>query len=410
MASRTLLVFIDPIQESSYPVTESGYALVHRLWMNVQHQGDSLFIAYPNAEISEANGEIRCEAHRLIDFSRNPYEFYRCQTSDFCPNRDVGSSACHKETPSISLPLHQVDAIIWRQETGSDHERKWKLSCLQNLPHQPLLFLDPKLLLDPNYSSKVLPNQLAPEYCPRSLQTDGYVSPTEKIQAIHHFIHTELNEPETIMVKPLHGDNGIGIHVLGLDPRQQPPSTPLDTSATYQPLLAHLLETHQDLVIQEYIPSIRKVPGLLEHQYGEVRFLLINGRIPTRPDGQPFRFARRTPAPHCLKADSGVSEATLLTEAELKFLDKLGDQYVQLGILYGGGDLIRTPDPKRPFLFTDAARAVCGHLVVTGALNQNPYLVIDQVLATFESAYAHHRAAKVTQSTVHRRSISKSVA
>jgi hypothetical protein len=85
-----------------------------------------------------------------------------------------------------------------------------------------------------------------------------------------------------------------------------------------------------------------------------------------------------------LVADSGISYATKLSSRELEFLAQLGPLYRSWGIYFGGGDLIRTPDPDRPFVFTDAARSVCGHAVVTGALNNEPYLIIDQILDSID--------------------------
>jgi hypothetical protein len=126
--------------------------------------------------------------------------------------------------------------------------------------------------------------------------------------------------------------------------------------------------------------------------FGEVRFLLIDGEVPRAQDGKPVAIARRVPTDSSLVADSGISYATHLTSQELEFLARVGPLYRKWGIYFGGGDLIRTPDPDRPFVFTDAARSVCGHAVVTGALNNEPYLIIDQVL---DSIGRHMCAARV---------------
>jgi hypothetical protein len=90
------------------------------------------------------------------------------------------------------------------------------------------------------------------------------------------------------------------------------------------------------------------------------------------------------PSATSLIADSGISYPTTLSPAEYGFLERLGPVYRRMGIYFGGGDLIRTADPARPFVFTDAARSVCGHAVVTGALNGDPYLIVDQILDSID--------------------------
>jgi hypothetical protein len=111
---------------------------------------------------------------------------------------------------------------------------------------------------------------------------------------------------------------------------------------------------------------------------------LIDGELPRLPDGELCRVARRVPNDDSLIADSGVSYPTTLSAAEIAFLTRVGALYRQWGINFGGGDLIRTPDPARPFVFTDAAQSVCGHAVVTGALNGEPYLIVDRILDSID--------------------------
>ena len=124
----------------------------------------------------------------------------------------------------------------------------------------------------------------------------------------------------------------------------------------------------EDLVVQEYVPSVRsplpRDAALADvprdrRDFGEVRFLLIDGEVPRDAAGEPYLVARRVPREGSLVADSSISHPTSLSAAELAFLRRLGPVYKRLGIHFGGGDLIRTPDPARPFVFTDAARSPC---------------------------------------------------
>jgi len=44
-----LLFFIDPIESSSYPVTETGYALLYRAFLRARASGGEVYVAYPDA-------------------------------------------------------------------------------------------------------------------------------------------------------------------------------------------------------------------------------------------------------------------------------------------------------------------------------------------------------------------------
>jgi hypothetical protein len=50
---RKLLFFIDRIEHSSYPVTETGYALLYRAWQRAQHDGTQIYVAYPGTDWTE---------------------------------------------------------------------------------------------------------------------------------------------------------------------------------------------------------------------------------------------------------------------------------------------------------------------------------------------------------------------
>ncbi|MBX2812578.1 MAG: hypothetical protein KTR25_12240 [Myxococcales bacterium] len=393
MSNRILLVFLDPIEACSYPVTESGYALLHRLWHRCGRTQDTIYVAYPHDHITMHSGHLVIKARPLIDFSPSPYHYYQEQRSEYDSHRDLGSQACHVEGAPVDLLLSQVNAILWRQELGDPYLQREKLMAIASLRESTLLFLDPALLLSPEFSSKALPNLLAPQCVPVSFCTrtvDGSIA--DKAEAALDFVQHRLGDPQTTILKPFSGDNGLGITFLGQDPRHVL-DPPLKSFSKIR-VITELLQQHQDIIVQEYIPSIRAPANGIATptQFGEVRFLLIDGQIPTRNDGKPLIFAHRSPTPNSLMADSGISQPTYLTSQEMLFLEDIGKSYRQMGIHFGGGDLIRTPDPERPFVFTDAARAVCGHLVVTGALNNQPYLIVDQVLDCFERCFSRHQS------------------
>ena len=392
--ARTLVFCIDPIEGSSYPVTETGYAMVYRSWERAMNNGDGVYVVYPDAELSRGSNpaddrpQVCVTAHRVEHFVDAPYRYYRSQREGYEPGRSLGSSRCHRESAPVELTLNRVDAVVFRQETGATYRRRRLLQALVEIEHDTLIYLSPRLALDPWYSSKVLPQRIAPEAVPQTFYTDQGDSraPVEdKADQAIDFIRHTLGRPNTVIVKPLRGDNGFGICVLGQHPTRGALGAVDDRAA-----LLHLLETHGDLVVQEYVPSIRTPEDLRDtplhaipverRDFGEVRFLLIDGRIPKTAAGRDIVVARRVPGPDSLIADSGISYATALSDAERAFVEQVGWTYRQEGIHFGGGDLIRTPDPQRPFLFTDAARSVCGHAVVTGALNGEPYLIVDQVL------------------------------
>lgn len=409
--ARTLVFFLDPIESSSYPVTETGYALMHRAYERAKLDGDNLFVVYPDTTLRyapwEHDGSTQpyVQAHRVEDFSQSPYHYYRSQRENYDAQADLGSTRCHREAPACELCLADSDAVVFRQETGDPVHRHALLQALAHVERETVVYLSPRLALHPQLGSKTLPWMIAPDRTPRTFHTD-HCTPdadsVDKVNAALMFIQDELGNPDTVIAKPLlGGDNGKGIEILGKHPVTGH-THPTDARA----LLMQMQGNYGDLVIQEYLPSVRAPSDVTEasladvsptrHDFGEIRFLLIDGTIPRTHDGRDIMVARRVPADHSLVADSGISYATELTRQERAFLKHVGRYYVRLGIYFGGGDLIRTPEKNRPFLFTDAARSVCGHAVVTGALNGDPYLIIDQVLDSLERRIAAQSPAALS--------------
>ena len=402
-----LLFLIDRIEDSSYPVTETGYALVYRAWMRALSGSGEIYIAYPDSPWSlSSQGELIISAQRVVSFTAAPYAFYRSQREAYRADQDVGSQRCHVELEPRPLVANSCEAVVWRQESGAPDASRALLQALTCVERDTLVYLSPRLALDPRFASKVLPRRVDERLTPRSYLTTEEPNTTgdAKAEAARAFVLEQLGAAETVIAKPVFGNNGIGIHVLGRHPITAATHLRLDDLDTYNTLLAQ----YGDLVIQEYIPSVRSPvgqdPEVLANipreraDFGEIRFLLIDGEVPRDHEGKPVAVARRVPTDTSLVADSGISYATHLTDRELEFLAQLGPLYRSWGIYFGGGDLIRTPDPDRPFVFTDAARSVCGHAVVTGALNGEPYLIIDQIL---DSIDRHLRTARSSDRAAH---------
>lgn len=395
-----VLCLIDRIEDSSYPVTETGYALVYRAWL----RGAEVYVAYPDAGWRETPaGALYVLAQRVVSFVDAPYCCYRSQRSDYRAGAGAGSARCHVELEHGELLLNTLDAVVWRQETGEPERATKLLQALARLEQRgdTLMYLSPRIALDPRMGSKNLPHLFDAKLTPRTHHTSATTHGIrDKAREAVRFMREQLGEPETVIAKPLNGNNGVGVHVLGRDPVTHTRPYAVDDVERW---LA-LLERHGDLVVQEYIPSVRSpvgdTPEALSavpqdrHDFGEIRFLLIDGDVPRDAEGKPLLVARRVPAPHSLIADSGISYPTSLSAAELAFLERLGPVYRRLGIYFGGGDLIRTPDPARPFVFTDAARHVCGHAVVTGALNGAPYAIVDRVLDSVERRVTQRRPVR----------------
>ncbi|MEO1230259.1 MAG: hypothetical protein AAFZ18_15255 [Myxococcota bacterium] len=381
------IFFIDRIEASSYPVTETGYALLYRAWSRAREVGASIHIVYPDTLLEWDADHATVEAHLLHGFGAMPYAFYSSQRESYEAGSDLGSAPCHTEGRPERIRLDEADVIVFRQETGP--QRIALLEALLSVETKLPVYLSPRLALAEGVGSKVLPGRIAPNRVPRgwsSASVNG--SATDKVAAALKFLEVELGQPETAIAKPTNGDNGVGITILGRSPLSD--REPEDTAS----MLARLVQTHGDVIVQEYLPSVRRPADLADlelaevptdrRDFGEVRFLLIDGEVPRDTNGQPLRCARRVPTDRSLLADSGISHPTTLSAEELEFLAGVGKAYRQLGIKFGGGDLIRTADPSRPFLFTDAAQSVCGHAVVTGALNGAPYIVVDLVLDSVE--------------------------
>jgi hypothetical protein len=402
-ADRTWLFFIDRIEESSYPVTETGYALLYRAWQRSQADGSQIYVAYPGCAWSEAaNGDITVAAQRVVSFNAEPYAFYRSQRENYQAGADIGSTRCHEEEATAPLRVNGLAAVVWRQETGDPLQMRALLEALDRVERDTVVYLSPKLALDPRFGSKIIPHSFDAKLTPRTYHTnhpDTEQSLQDKATHVRAFIRQELGTPQTVIAKPLFGNNGIGIHVVGLDPVTGRRNSTVDDLQVWLDLITR----YGDLVVQEYVPSVRSPVGNRPEDlrvvprsrcdFGEIRFLLIDGEIPRTAAGQPILVARRVPSDNSLIADSGISYATQLSDAELAFLSRLGPVYRRMGIYFGGGDLIRTADPARPFVFTDAARSVCGHAVVTGALNGDPYLVVDQILDSVARHISAHAGA-----------------
>ena len=394
---RRTVFFIDPIEASSYPVTETGYALLYRAWVRAQEDGGTVYTVYPDTRVEATTVRGRptwtVDAHRVEHFSRSPYEHFRSQRDHYDAASDVGSERCHRESAAEPMPLTDADVIIFRQESGAFDDRARLLTTLQTVEDDVLVHLSPRLALDPAFGSKVLPAQIAPDRVPASFDTRGTTEGIEgKIDAALRFVDRTLGAPDTFIAKPARGDNGVGITACG----RSPIAGRADVEP--RPALEGLLRAHGDLIVQAYVPSVR-APSDVDprhaprdrRDFGEIRFLLIDGTIPRTRDGRRIDVARRVPTETSLVADSGISYPTSLSSEECDFLAHVGREYLRRGISFGGGDLIRTPDPDRPFFFTDAARSVCGHAVVTGALNGEPYLIVDQVLDSIERQVIRRR-------------------
>jgi hypothetical protein len=376
--------------------------------VRAQASGGEVYVAYPHATPSVSPRgarapEVRIEAQRVLSFVGPPYAHYRSQRANYQASAHLGSARCHREAAPRELVVNDLDAVVWRQEGGEPAQSAQQLRALGVVEPDTLVYLTPRLALDPRFGSKVIPGLVDPRFVPRSFHTSlcaPGASAHERAVAAVQFVREELRMPETVIAKPLHGNNGVGISALETHPVTKHREHAVDDADEW----TRLIELHGDMVAQEYLPSVRKPAAEAElvlaevlpdrRDFGEVRFLLIDGEVPRDAAGFPCRVARRVPSDNSLIADSGISYATSLSAAELAFLETLGPLYRRWGIHFGGGDLIRTADPQRPFLFTDAARSVCGHAVVTGALNGEPYLIVDQVLDSLDRQIEQHRHAR----------------
>src|SRR5262245_11359533 len=109
-----ILMLIDRIEHSSYPVTETGYALTYRAFLRAAAQGGEVFVAYPDSTWMQAtNGNVRIQAHRVLSFAGAPYNLYQSQRDTYRPGAHVGSLACHEQAAAATLRLEELDAVVW---------------------------------------------------------------------------------------------------------------------------------------------------------------------------------------------------------------------------------------------------------------------------------------------------------
>jgi len=274
------------------------------------------------------------------------------------------------------------------------------LRALRAVEPDTLVYPSVRLALDPRFASKVIPDGVERRFRPQSFSTGwcpAEASARERAVAAVQFVHESLQTSSTVIAKRLHAHEDDEVHVMGYHPISRRRECKIDDLSAW----TSLIQQYGDMVVQEYVPSVRapdhepgfvlsKVPHY-RRDFGEVRFLLIDGQVPRDEAGFPYLVARSVPTGDSLRADSGVSYPTSLSAAELAFLATLGPLYRRWGIHFGGGDLIRTGDAERPLVFVDAARSVCGHAVVMGALNGEPYAIVDQVLDSVSRQVEVHR-------------------
>lgn len=106
MKSTRSLFLIDRIEESSYPVTETGYALTYRAFLRAAASGGEVYVAYPDSTWMQApNGSVRMQGHRVLSFADAPYSYYQSQRAAYRAGAHVGSRACHEQAPATTLRL-----------------------------------------------------------------------------------------------------------------------------------------------------------------------------------------------------------------------------------------------------------------------------------------------------------------
>ncbi len=393
-----VLFFIDAIEQARWPKTETGYGLLYTAWsMAQQSLGRNVSTRIFMAQQGDCLLGHRVQCLMIRMFTQVPYDY-------FSDENHIGS-CCHTVATSVVMDIRTFDVIVWRREKSMQgsgvHLMLEKLAQIEK-KNPNIVFLNSPTSILTSKNSKEIPKDIGTMHYPLSFETVQIVgSAMQKVDASLDFVKERLQQPKTFVVKPHQGDNGKGVTLFG-DYPVGARDFPVIDAKKYVEHLLYMLDQYGNLIIQEYLPSLR-FPQALKHlhpaeaawkhqTYGEVRFLLLNGELLKDNKGQCLSIALRCPNDKSYLSDSGTSYRTNLTEQEQYFLEHyVGPYYKSNKILLGGGDLIRTADPVRPFLFTDAAQAICGHVVVTGALNGNPYLITQIImeycyeLASFET-------------------------
>ena len=377
-------------------MTHTPYGFAYTAWVLAQQRRyvNRVFIAH-NAhglhEKFDENSPVRQNESafylqvRKLSFNASPYDFYSKT------QQDLTGHTCLEMSKTISINLCKHDCrlgILLLREGHTQAEMaqiealRHYLARLEKKLNHIFWFIKPSQLLK-KPASKEIVRRIAGAHYPLSLDTTtlNERSIQGKVKCCLKFIDKQFASKKCFIVKPNNQQNGVGVTLFGnntlLENHKIAYASAMIPPQSYAQALESMLKKFGHLVIQEYIQAIR--------QQGEVRFILVKGKIPTHEDGKPFKMALRRPNADSIFTDSGVSEPVELTEAETRFCnDVVGPFHNRFALMYSGGDLIRAGEH---FYYTDDASTLCGHIIVTGQLNnpKDPYILARLILNTWLS-------------------------
>ncbi len=216
--------------------------------------------------------------------------FVEVQYSDF-------SSTYHIHT-AHTIKLEDVDAVLIRQDPPFDMDYITSTYILDGLPSRIVVLNSPKGLR--NNPEKLLPFAF-PDLIPPTMVLSSYS------EAASNFIE----QYHQVVLKPLYGHGGNDVVLLGEEA---------------EPLIQEYLQKHGHIILQEFLPEVKK---------GDKRIILL--------DGEPVAALHRLPIAGDIRtnlAAGAIAQATEITPSEKELCARLKPHLQAHGLIFAGVDII----------------------------------------------------------------------
>lgn len=251
--------------------------------------------AFIRGAMARGHESLHCLPRDVYNEGRDVFAVARPITvSDAPPHVTLGART--------EVELSKLDATFIRKDPPFDAAYLYLTQQLDLLGDRTLVINDPSAVRDAN--EKLFAFQFA-EFMPRSLVTSERARILEFVERVGG----------AAVLKPLDGAGGSGVVALRRGDKNVKSLVDMLT-----------LEGRRLALVQEFLPDVTQ---------GDKRVLVL--------DGAPLGAILRVPQPDDIRANihvGGRVEATELTEAEAKLVQRVGERLSAVGLFFVGLDLI----------------------------------------------------------------------
>ena len=233
-------------------------------------------------DVSYINGEVMASSKIILELNRNIQPSFK--TSDL-----------------IRKNLKELDLIFLRQDPPFDMSYITSTFLLEYIEDEVKIINKPSEVR--NAPEKLFLNRW------KDLTPETII--TRNISEINSF----RKKHKKIILKPLYGNGGNGIFLLG------------EKDKNFNSLIEIFLDSHpEQFILQEYLPNIK---------FGDKRIILINGK----PEGA----INRIPSEKDIRANlhvGGEATKTVISNKDMEICESIGPELIQRGLLLVGIDII----------------------------------------------------------------------